>query len=121
MAKCITSAFRHLCILYSSCDTVITSCSDCHTSPADCQVCSFEDTLPDGSCASSTSTELPCTSCVSGPALCSCSSEGECQAEDDNVVDQFSGVALEQECAALCLENNLCEFFTYFGDNSGLR
>ena len=38
-------------MLFSSCDTVVTSCSDCHTSPADCQVCSFEDTLPDGSCA----------------------------------------------------------------------
>ena len=38
-------------MLFSSCDTIIDSCSDCHTSPANCQVCSFEDTLPDGSCA----------------------------------------------------------------------
>ena len=50
-----------------------------------------------------------------------CSSEGECQAEDDNILEQFSGVTLEQECATLCLENKLCKFFTYFGDNSGLR
>ena len=75
------------------------------------------------SCAtfSNTTSKLPCTDCVSGPARCSCSSEGECQAEDDNILEVFSGIALEQECEALCLGNRACEFFTYFGDASPLR
>ena len=70
---------------------------------------------------STTTTDLPCTDCVSGPARCSCSSEGECQAEDDNILEQFSDIPGEQECAALCLKNGLCEFFTYYGDNSARR
>ena len=70
---------------------------------------------------STTTAEVPCNDCVTGPARCSCSSPGQCQTEDNNVVDQFSGVALEQECTALCLENDLCEFFTYFGDDSAFR
>ena len=75
------------------------------------------------SCAtfSNATTKLPCSNCVSGPARCSCSSLGECLAEDGNIVDQLSDIPIEQECAALCLENGLCKFFTYFGDNSDLR
>ena len=75
------------------------------------------------SCAtfSNATTELPCPDCVSGPARCSCSSEGECQAEDGNIVEQLSDIPIEQECAALCLENGLCKFFTYFGDSSAIR
>ena len=70
---------------------------------------------------STTTTELPCTNCVSGPSRCSCSVKGECQEEEDNIIAQFSDIHTEQECATLCLENALCEFFTYFGDNSVLR
>ena len=32
-------------------DNIVDQLTDCQTSPADCQVCSFENTLPDGSCA----------------------------------------------------------------------
>ena len=70
---------------------------------------------------SNTTLELPCSSCVSGPKRCFCSSQGQCQAEDDNIIDMVSGVVLEQECADLCLENSQCEFFTYFGDESAFR
>ena len=66
---------------------------------------------------STTSTALPCSDCVSGPARCSCSSEGECQAEDHNTLEQFSDIPGEQECAALCLKNGLCQFFTYYNSD----
>ena len=70
---------------------------------------------------STTSTELPCSNCVSGPGWCSCSSEGDCQEEGDNIIEQFTDIASEQECAALCLKNKLCQFFTFFGENSARR
>ena len=64
---CLTSLFRHLCILYSSCEPVVTPwslCSDCHTSPADCPVSSFEGSIAEGSCA--TVLHLPpCRVCLS--------------------------------------------------------
>ena len=73
------------------------------------------------SASTTITTELPCNNCVYKPAICSCLSKGQCQAEDRNIVDQFSNIPLERECAALCLEHRLCKLFTYFGDNSALR
>ena len=41
--------FRHLCLLYSSCEALAESGEDCRTGTKDCTVCSFEDTV-DGQC-----------------------------------------------------------------------
>ena len=70
---------------------------------------------------STTTTELPCTDCVSGPARCSCSSQGECQAKEGNIVDVFPDIPTVEVCAALCLGEDSCQFFTYLGDNNVFR
>ena len=100
---------QQICVDSPPCQAVTWASSDASPFPLSCYT------------FSTTTSELPCTHCVSGPTSCSCSSEGQCQAEDDNIVDTFSGVALEQECSALCTENGLCQFFTFFGDDSALR
>merc|ERR1712037_129326 len=45
--------FRHTCLLYSSCEVFTTDCEDCTTGKPECDICTFENTLPDGSCESS--------------------------------------------------------------------
>ena len=100
---------QQICLDSSPCQAVTWASSESSPFPLSC------------STFSSTTSELPCTNCVSGPSSCSCSSQGECQAEDGNIVAHFSDIPTEQECAALCLENSFCQFFTYFGDASGLR
>ena len=42
--------FRHTCFLFSTCEAFVAECTDCTTGVAECDVCSFEDTLPDGKC-----------------------------------------------------------------------
>jgi len=41
---------RHMCFLFSSCDLFVDNCVDCVSGVLQCDVCHFQDTLPDGSC-----------------------------------------------------------------------
>ena len=100
---------QQICVDSPPCQAITWSSSDAPPFPLACYT------------FSNNTSEFPCTFCVSGPSLCSCSSQGQCQAEDDNIINVFSGIVLEQECAALCLENGLCKFFTYFGESSAFR
>jgi len=42
--------FRHTCYLYSGCEIFATDCEDCTTGKLECDICRFDNTLPDGSC-----------------------------------------------------------------------
>ena len=42
--------FRYTCFLFSSCEAFVPDCTDCTTGLVECDVCSFEDTLPSGVC-----------------------------------------------------------------------
>ena len=50
-----------------------------------------------------------CQECVSGPG----SSEVACQNTDGNTVDVIVDVQREVECQHHCLENTLCQFYTW--------
>ena len=104
---------QQICLDSPPCQGVTWTSSDASPFPLSCYTFSTTPT-----------TLQPCTDCVSGPSRCSCSSQGQqgqCQAEDDNIVDHFDGIALEQECSSLCRQNRPCHSFTYFGDMSPLR
>ena len=100
---------QQLCVDFSPCQAITWTSAQASPFPLYCAT------------FSNTKSELPCADCVSGPATCSCSSKGECQAEEGNIVDVFSDISLEGECIALCQKNNICKFYTFFGDNSALR
>ena len=42
--------YRHTCYLYSGCEIFSNDCEDCTTGKVDCDICKFENMLPDGSC-----------------------------------------------------------------------
>ena len=71
--------------------------------------------------SSSTTAVLPCSDCVSGPSLCSCSQPGECVVEDGNILEVLHDIGSEVECQQLCQGETLCQHYTYFGDASVLR
>ena len=100
---------QKLCLDSPPCQAVTWASSDASPFPLSCYT------------FSTTTSEIPCNNCVSGPARCSCSSHIQCQAEDNIIVKSFSGVALEQECLALCKQNGLCDSFTHHGNSSILR
>ena len=100
---------QQICVDSPPCQAVTWASSDASPYPLSCAT------------FSTTTSELPCTDCVSGPVRCSCSSQGECQTEDDNTLAKFSDIPTEQECAALCLKDSLCAFFTFCGANSAHR
>ena len=39
-----------MCFLFSSCDLFVDNCVDCVSGVLQCDVCHFQDTMPDGSC-----------------------------------------------------------------------
>merc|ERR1712055_48061 len=42
---------RHMCFLFSSCDVFTDTCVDCSSGVLQCNVCHFQDTMQDGTCA----------------------------------------------------------------------
>ena len=44
------ASHRHTCYLYSGCEVFTTDCEDCTTGKLECDICIFENMLPDGSC-----------------------------------------------------------------------
>ena len=51
LERCVNSAsHRHTCLLYSGCEVFTTDCEDCTTGKLECDICTFENMLPDGSC-----------------------------------------------------------------------
>ena len=44
------ASHRHTCYLYSGCEVFTTDCEDCTTGKLECDICTFENMLPDGSC-----------------------------------------------------------------------
>jgi len=63
----------------------------------------------------------PCEECVSGPANCTCSIQGECDVLDDNLVEIVGNVESVEICASLCSENSACSIFTYLGEENHFR
>merc|ERR1711990_611857 len=63
----------------------------------------------------------PCEECVSGPASCSCSIQGECDILEDNLVEIIGNVESVEICASLCSENSACNIFTYLGEENHFR
>jgi len=45
--------FRHTCFLFTSCEVFTNDCEGCTSGADKCDVCKFENTLPDGSCKGS--------------------------------------------------------------------
>jgi len=65
--------------------------------------------------------ELPCPDCVSGPPQCLCLQEGECESSQGNIIDVISEVESQETCSRLCVNEDGCYFFTYFGEGNPLR
>ena len=48
-----------------------------------------------------------------------CSSSGvACVNHEDNVIDEIENIPTIEECRQLCYDNQDCDFFTYYGDQS---
>ena len=49
-----------------------------------------------------------------------CSSEGvECDFNEDNLIDAVMHVKSLEECRQMCLDQESCEFISYFDDSAG--
>jgi len=66
-------------------------------------------------------TTTPCEECVSGPANCTCSIQGECDILEDNLVEIVGNVESVKMCEKLCAENSSCNIFTYLGEENHFR
>jgi len=66
-------------------------------------------------------TTTPCEECVSGPANCSCSIQGECDILEDNLVEIIGNVESIEMCKNHCTENSACNVFTYLGEENHFR
>merc|ERR1719234_1372823 len=75
------------------------------------------------SCAtfSSTGNATECVDCVSGPPVCSCSIQGECETTEDNVPEILSSIKNEDDCRLACEDFNLCTNYTFLGPENPLR
>jgi len=58
--------------------------------------------------------EIECTDCVSGPAQCMCSKQGECGVGEDNLLNTFPNIQDEMTCYKICEDHLQCQFYTYF-------
>ena len=70
---------------------------------------------------SSTDQEIPCTDCVSGPPVCTCSEKGECGIEGENFIESYPNIPDEASCLEICDETQECNFFAYFSDEHILQ
>jgi hypothetical protein len=43
---------------------------------------------------------------------------GQCDVEDDNIIEVFTGVTTEGACMGHCQVQGSCQNYTYFGDES---
>merc|ERR1711892_46030 len=62
-----------------------------------------------------------CHECISGPSLCMCSENSECEVFEDNLITIEQGMTSETECQDLCYISPECTTYTYFDDSSPLR
>jgi len=98
--------------------------AECRQAGEPCSAWTWTDSsfsiFPDA-CVLYNSTEGPleCQHCVSGPPLCLCSYQGQCQVEEDNFLGVEQNVD-ETECQQICSENDQCEFYSWFSDSSPL-
>ena len=61
---------------------------------------------------------IPCTSCVSGPVSCTCSSEFACVVSGTNLLDIVAQVGTEMECLIECASLSDCLFYTWYDQTS---
>jgi len=61
---------------------------------------------------------IPCSSCVSGPASCTCSSEFACVVSGTNLLDIVAQVGTEMECLIECASLPDCLFYTWYDQTS---
>ena len=61
----------------------------------------------------SISNRTSCKECVSGPPSCTCSLEGACYGDEDNILDIIPAVQVEGECQDMCSETPSCMFYTW--------
>ena len=79
------------------------------SSPVIPKVCNLYDTINE---------ETPCTSCVSGPASCTCSSEFACVVSGTNLLDIIVHVRSEMECLMECAAMSDCSIYTWYDQAS---
>jgi len=53
--------------------------------------------------------------------VCSCSTPGECETTEHNVLEIFSGIPTEAECSQACEDFIGCTNYTYLGEKNPLR
>ena len=62
---------------------------------------------------------LPRLAALANDSPVTCASDNiACDALEDNIMDSIGGVATIEECRQLCLDNDGCQFLTYFGQDS---
>jgi len=66
---------------------------------------------------SSTESTLDCEHCVSGLPECPCTIRGECDSQEDNMIEAFPQVASVEDCHDLCRDVTECSHYTYFSES----
>ncbi len=98
-----SSFLEGFCFLYSSCPVIDESCSTCTTSENECPLLSCQ--VP-GECLG-----------VLVMVVVSRSTPLECVTSLFRQIDEFNTRGDEGECAAACVEQLLCNWYTYFTDS----
>ena len=60
---------------------------------------------------------VECEHCLSGPLICTCSTDTECSLHNNVLIDIVQFVTFEAACQNLCRVNFYCHYYMWFGRN----